>query len=260
MSSHSIPPSSDATEPARAPSPDLCPNCEGSLHGEFCSTCGQRRPTRIALDTVVAGLKEQIAGLDFHWLHTIRSLWCSPGAMLRDYLRGRRAPFTHPVKLLFLSATLYLVVVSLLGVEVSRDAATQRTATAVVALINYLVFLLLVPVAWLLRRLFASSGINWAESYVVLCYLWSGYLLLACLLAVVLLPFPGGFMAARTGLGILYVTIALRSFFGCSWPASALKSLALFAGYFLTTFSILSAVLLAAHGLGFEGLPLGRPS
>jgi hypothetical protein len=179
--------------------------------------------------------------------------------MLRGYLAGQRIRYTNPLKLLFLCATLYLLVATVFDLQLSSGPGGRQTARTVVALINYLVFLFLVPAAWWLRLLFRRAGHNWAETYVVVCYLWSAYLLLAAALGVVMLAFGTHYLAARTVIGLAYLVPALRSFYRVGWATAAWKGLFFYAGYFLATMLVMTVVVSLAYLVGYEPLQFPVP-
>ena len=139
------------TSPGVAAEEPPCASCGAPLDGPYCSSCGQAVAAPIAVRRVAGDLKEQLVGLDYRALATVRELFVAPGAMLRGYLAGRRQPYTNPLKLLFLSASLYLLVVTTFDLQVTPAASGRDTGLAVAALMNYLVFVFLVPAAWWLR-------------------------------------------------------------------------------------------------------------
>jgi hypothetical protein len=230
------------------------------MAGPFCSQCGQRGALPIAVRPLLGALGQQLVGLDFRLARTVRELVVSPGTLLRGYLAGRRVPYTNPLKLLFLSATVYLLVVTLLDLQLTPQAQPQQqAATMVVALINYLVFLFLAPAAWWLRALFRRAGHNWAETYAAVCYLWSGYLLLAAVLGLLMAPVASYYFYARTALGAAYLVYGLRGFYRVGWWTAAWKGLLFYLGYFVATMLVMAVVVTGAYLTGFEPLMLGPP-
>lgn len=226
------------------------------MHGPVCAQCGQPRAERIAVRRLLGALRDCLVGLDFRLPRTVRGLFAGPGEMLRGYLAGRRIRYTNPLKLLFLSATLYLLVVTLLDLPLSFGREGQQTALSVVALINYLMFLFLVPTAWWLQVLFRRSGYNWAESYVVLCFFWSGYVLIGAALGAALVSVGDWYVEARSLAGLFYLTLGLRSFYRRGWWSTLWRTVLLFAGYFLSSALVMSLVISLAYLTGFEPLML----
>jgi phosphate starvation-inducible membrane PsiE len=149
-----------------------CPNCGASVGTPFCGRCGQPRSTALDLPTLFRGSFARLLDLEGGFLHTFFRLSMDPGIVCRDYVGGRRKPYTHPVSYCFLLVTLYALMINLLGVEVSFGGAiefgdTERSLYRIVhGILAYLLFFTLLPVAALQRRLFASSGNSMADSYV----------------------------------------------------------------------------------------------
>lgn len=88
-----------------------CLNCGTTFRGNYCPGCGQRADTgrltmRHALDNMLGVLASADKGLG----HTLHELMMRPGYMMRDYVRGHRVEYVRPIQLLFLLATIYLVV------------------------------------------------------------------------------------------------------------------------------------------------------
>jgi hypothetical protein len=241
-------------EPSQGAAAEPCLNCGAELRGPVCSRCGQKRAAPIAVRRLLGELEEHLVGLDFRLLRTVRELFSSPGDLLRGYLAGRRIRYTNPLKLLFVAATVYLLVVTSFDLRLSLQPEGQQSATIVVALLNYLVFLFLVPAAWWLEVLFRGSGRNWAESYVAVCYLWAGYLLLAAGLGVAMLAVGEHYFWARTAAGLVYLVVALRDFYRLGWWTAIWKGTLFYAGYFVATMLVMAVVITVAHLVGFEPL------
>lgn len=88
-----------------------CLNCGTTFQGNYCPGCGQKADTgrltvRHALDNMLGVLASAEKGLG----HTLHELLMRPGHMMRDYVRGHRVEYVRPIQLLFLLATIYLIV------------------------------------------------------------------------------------------------------------------------------------------------------
>lgn len=68
----------------------VCGNCGAAQHGEYCSACGQRRAQRMSLRRSLAEGWAQVAELDFALARTIAGMCTRPGALVLEYLTGRR--------------------------------------------------------------------------------------------------------------------------------------------------------------------------
>ncbi len=94
-----------------------CTNCGASLTGAYCGQCGQstadlNRPVHALARDFFDGF----FSLDERFWKTIFGLFKTPGLATRDFLGGRRASFTPPVRLYVISALLFVVGFQLSGI------------------------------------------------------------------------------------------------------------------------------------------------
>ncbi len=241
--------SQEIAPPAAA---STCPSCGAPIDASYCAACGERAPRRITFRGAFVEARDQLLGLDFRIVRTARALLADPGDLLRGYLDGRRAGVTNPFKFLFVTATLYVLVVTLLDVQVSYGPGAQESAIVIAALINYLVFLFLLPASAVLWALFRSGGRNWAETYVALCFVWGGYLLLAAALGAAMAAVDRWYFPARTLLGYVFISFCVRSFYRTTWPAALLKSALFYLAYFLLTFGLMTSFIFLSVLAGWD--------
>lgn len=102
-----------------------CTGCGTEYVGNFCPRCGQSSK----IEEKMSLWKTFLLFLDV-WgvgnrgmFHTIRDLILRPGFLICDYLRGKRAAYFPPFKLLFLLTTLSLLVSA--GFNVYHENFTQ---------------------------------------------------------------------------------------------------------------------------------------
>jgi Protein of unknown function (DUF3667) len=86
----------------------ICPNCAAEHTGEFCNACGQ---SNLDLHVPISGLfreaAEEALGIDSRLRHTLIPFFIRPGEVTRDYLQGRRARFTSPLKMYIVAAAIF---------------------------------------------------------------------------------------------------------------------------------------------------------
>lgn len=88
-----------------------CLNCGTVFQGNYCPGCGQKADTgRLTVRHALENLLGVLASADKGLLHTLHELLLRPGYMMRDYVRGHRVEYVRPIQLLFLLATIYLIV------------------------------------------------------------------------------------------------------------------------------------------------------
>ncbi len=95
-----------------------CPTCGRHYVGNFCPQCGQSSKIgRYSLKNALL-LYLDVWGLGNRGMfRTIRDLFLRPGYMIQDYLRGMQMAYFPPFKMLFLLATLSLLVSSGLNIK-----------------------------------------------------------------------------------------------------------------------------------------------
>ncbi|TVQ41797.1 MAG: DUF3667 domain-containing protein [Wenzhouxiangella sp.] len=105
-------------DPAERPSPRpsrLCSNCGAELHGPYCHVCGQ--PGRNFI-RALPGLVREIAGetlyYDSRMWRTLKSLLFQPGLLSREYVHGKRARYTPPVRLYLVCSILAFLLIGLI--------------------------------------------------------------------------------------------------------------------------------------------------
>jgi hypothetical protein len=83
----------------------LCPGCDVSLSGAYCSSCGERRPAdqHYSLREVAEEVVENVAHFDGTLLRTLRALFRTPGALTAAYMRGDRRRYMRPLQLFLLA-------------------------------------------------------------------------------------------------------------------------------------------------------------
>ena len=85
-----------------------CPNCGNQHTGQFCNVCGQRNVDRhLPLGSLITEVAEETLGLDSRVRHTLLPFFFKPGEVTRDYLSGRRARYTSPLKMYLVAAAIF---------------------------------------------------------------------------------------------------------------------------------------------------------
>lgn len=89
----------------------VCSNCKTVFRGNYCPGCGQPVVTdRFDLKETSKTLIGAFYSFDSGLKHTFVELAGRPGYMIRDYLGGHRAEYVKPIRLLFLTTTILLLI------------------------------------------------------------------------------------------------------------------------------------------------------
>ncbi len=104
-----------ATEPTLAAAV-LCGNCGAALAGKFCFACGQedrevRRPFWRMLQQTFQAMFE----LDSRVYRSLFHLYTRPGFLSTEFLNGRRARYTPPLRMFLVLSISFFLIVSIVG-------------------------------------------------------------------------------------------------------------------------------------------------
>ena len=107
----------------RSSAPDTCRNCGNYVAGNYCSNCGQQ--SHLPHDSFLHLIGHFFADY-FHYdgkfLSTLKLLLMRPGALTREYIKGRRVAFLNPIQLyVFISAIFFLIFSQAIHIQVVSD-------------------------------------------------------------------------------------------------------------------------------------------
>ena len=106
-----------------------CQNCSHVYQGNYCPLCGQAASTSKLSPKNL--LDSTLAVWDFNnrsVLGTVTALLYRPGHFIRDYLKGHRAPYYAPIKLLFFLCVVFAVEVEFGIIKTDKKDKTEVTS------------------------------------------------------------------------------------------------------------------------------------
>lgn len=214
-----------------------CPHCQREITDNYCAVCGESRPRVLRPADLLGPSLEQLGQLDGPIRRTLAELVNRPADLIAAYWRGDRRHYSHPVKLLFWLTTLFVAALTLTGLYdavVLVDEQAKPWLPVVLAFNSYLVFLYLLPAAWLARWHWAEPR-QLTEIYVALLWLAS----LITLIKVLAMPlgylWPDfTFWLNRFVTPAIYLWLLLPLLKGGVF-ARLLRALSIFALYFATS-------------------------
>lgn len=93
---------------------ERCRNCDAPVHGEFCSSCGQRTAEiRRPLLALLRELVTEVLEVDGRLRRTLRPFLLRPGWLSREFREGRRARYTSPLRLYIATSLLCFSMIAL---------------------------------------------------------------------------------------------------------------------------------------------------
>ena len=106
----------------------VCLNCNAALQGRFCHVCGQENlEPKESFWHLVRHFMEDITHFDGKFFTTLQYLLFRPAFLSKEYLKGRRMSYLHPVRLyVFTSFVFFLLFFSLSKVEESLDETASK--------------------------------------------------------------------------------------------------------------------------------------
>ncbi len=109
-----------------------CGNCGAALSGRFCCDCGQEdRVVRRPFWRMLRQLSHAMLDLDGRVYRTLYCLYTRPGFLSTEYLNGRRARYTPPLRMFLVLSISFFLVVSIIGSF--RDFSANEAGSPTVA-------------------------------------------------------------------------------------------------------------------------------
>lgn len=103
-----------------------CQNCNAELHGEYCSSCGQRdKEVHIPIKEIVSEFIEILPVFDERLLRSMKLFLFKPGKLTFEYLSGRRKTYISPFKLYFIISFVYFLIGSFNMSESKQELREQ---------------------------------------------------------------------------------------------------------------------------------------
>ena len=100
----------------------VCLSCGMEYEGNYCPNCGQSKKVgRLSLKRVLTESLPDIYNLDNRFLRTCIDLFRRPGEMIMEYIKGNRVIYYKPISLLFVLASILIIVKHLCNIETTHE-------------------------------------------------------------------------------------------------------------------------------------------
>jgi hypothetical protein len=198
-----------------------CPSCGAQLFGDYCHACGQRRVEgRITVGAFVGDVARRVFRFDKAFAITFWRMLREPGALVQDYITGRRQGYLDPIQYFISSVFVQVCIAAItrqLAPVLNRTSAVNwlESLTGVVAVKILIIFWM----GTLWRLLFRPIRYNLGEIYVFAAFAFATTGLLWSLLPVIdlIVPYPLGANSLLVaivsgGIEAAYLTYAVRGF------------------------------------------------
>jgi hypothetical protein len=109
--------------------PDICKNCSEALPGQavYCPACGQsvKEMARPWLE-VVRELLTELFDFDGRMLVSLRLLLSRPGFLSHEYIHGRRASYTSPIRMYLVISLVFFFILPMILPETSVTSPSHE--------------------------------------------------------------------------------------------------------------------------------------
>lgn len=106
--------------------PSTCKNCGFNYEGNFCPQCGQSvHEQRIDAKYILHDVPHSVFHIDNGFFYTLKSLFTRPGAMIQDYLEGKRVKYFRPLAYVVLMSAISTLIVK--GIEWLMSKSADET-------------------------------------------------------------------------------------------------------------------------------------
>lgn len=114
-----------------------CLNCNAEILGRYCQVCGQENlAPKESFWSLLTHFVYDITHFDGKFFSTIKYLLFKPGFLSKEYIRGRRASYLHPIRLyVFTSFVFFLIFFSfyqekeVIQFKEAKDAIAKKDST-----------------------------------------------------------------------------------------------------------------------------------
>jgi hypothetical protein len=274
-----------ASVEAAGAAPGLCPECAEALVGDFCHCCGAKRPEArdLSVRHFFSEAVQELTSVEHSKLfHTLWALLLRPGFLTNEWKAGRRRRYLKPLNLclgiLALNFFAYSVYkpVSTYDLEtlltqngqpevfgpidrlaarkhMDRSSLLDRISDkwqrymSLMPLLIVGAFTLVLQLVFMFSRRFFVEHLVFSMHFVsfstlVVVLLWPVYLFIGIKQG----PLNYSLAAFKWLVDIFYMYFAVRAVYGLRPARTALASVLLVAGYFVTYLSFLLAAVVAA--------------
>ena len=88
----------------------VCLNCDTKLLGDFCHTCGQQdTDLHDSFWHLCYHFFHDLTHIEAKWFNTMKYLIIRPGFLSREYLKGKRVNYLHPIRMYIITSAFFFI-------------------------------------------------------------------------------------------------------------------------------------------------------
>lgn len=219
----------DALPTRPAPAPDHCMNCQSTITGRFCSSCGQdHRHRNLAAADLLQNAIEAVFSVESPMWRTVAHMLYKPGRVAADYVSGMRRRYVNPLKYCFACGALAAITVQVLvmlgegraaGITSPDMHAEFRVILEWFAQWFHVVYFLSLPLLAVMFRAANPNGGRTVLESLVLCLFVYGQVFLLQIPLMPLIEFVHPWFAyVSSAIGLAYLSWGAAQFYnGRKW-------------------------------------------
>jgi hypothetical protein len=224
-----------------------CSNCTGAMTAaaSYCPSCGQStRAINRPWQTLLGELLSELFDLEGRMFHSLRLLMTRPGLLSLEFVQGRRASYTSPLRMYLVISLIFFFVLPLIlpepvNVSPDHEVSVDRYSQAMFVLL---------PLFGLLLKLFYPRTL-YLNHLVFTVHLFSFlFIVFALMLSIETQADRYTVMIVIQALLLLYLLVYLamaqHRFYGESWGRTLIKFIAL---QFLFMVLLTAAIEFTSH-------------
>ncbi len=173
-----------------------CKNCGQSLHGSFCSHCGQKaKIDRITLSYIYHEIFHFFSHIEKGFLFTSFQMIKNPGITVKNFIEGKRKKYQPPISYFLVWTTLYILFLYWLEkvfgenrvIEYKEYFGPSATTNYAISHLSIVLTIIIPFQALYLYLLVTRTVFNYFESMAAVIYSMGTIILLQFLFAVIAL-------------------------------------------------------------------------
>jgi hypothetical protein len=110
----------------------LCRNCEQSVAGRYCASCGQETADDPTFGRMMRDFAAEVINLDSRGWRTVALLFARPGFLSAEYRAGRRQRYLSPMRVYLVASVVFFGAVALAPIRVINVRVTETEAAGAV--------------------------------------------------------------------------------------------------------------------------------
>lgn len=238
-----------------------CKNCNSDVDSPYCPQCGQKSETPpLTYKSLAQSVTLSFGTIDRGMLRTLIDLFTRPAHMSIEYIHGKRVTFFAPFQLLFLVATLYMIIYYWSGVssDYTWNGLGEVFSDELVAFVNKFIrffqnnrgimWTLCIPLQVFVFRLLYKPvryRFTWVETCFIAAYFFSQVIIVELVIFLINLALPTPLVDENNMMFVylFLLTYDMKQLAGGTWKSNVFKCILCQILFFATLMTLAVSVL-----------------